>query len=192
MPALYKAPCLLLAAASGLLVDSVLSHVVPPPPPPPAGGPPPPPGVRGHGPPPPRGPVVAAPSGVPLATLGNVQFRGLHNDHYNQDLFLGMPYAQPPVGDLRFAPSVPFAGAAEPLDATEYSPMCIGYGSDTVNAGNHVDEDCLTINVVRPAGVPADADLPVSIWIHGGVSLTPSSPFPSCRILGSRPWRPHK
>lgn len=168
MPVLYKAPCLLLAAASGLLVDSVLSHVVPPPPPPPAGGPP------------------------PLAKLGNVEFRGLHNDHYNQDLFLGMPYAQPPVGDLRFAPSVPFAGAAKPLDATKYSPMCIGYGSDTVNAGNHVDEDCLTINVVRPAGVPVGADLPVSIWIHGGVSLVPSSPSPSCQIPEFWPSVPHK
>ncbi|KAK2029046.1 carboxylesterase [Colletotrichum zoysiae] len=46
--------------------------------------------------------------------------------------------------------------------------MCIGYGSDTSSLGSPVSEDCLTINIVRPAGTKPGDDLPVGLWIHGG------------------------
>lgn len=51
------------------------------------------------------------------------------------------------------------------LEATAYPPKCVGYGSEQV--GNFsVAEDCLYLNVVRPAC--ADKDLPVAVWIYGG------------------------
>ncbi|KAL2837004.1 cholinesterase [Aspergillus pseudoustus] len=105
----------------------------------------------------------------PSADLDNGTYIGLHNQEYNQDFFLGIPYAQPPVGSLRFAAPQPLRESFdEPRTATEYGWMCIGYGSDTSNLGNPINEDCLTLNVVRPAGVKPGDDLPVGVWVHGG------------------------
>lgn len=105
----------------------------------------------------------------PLATVQGGSYTGTYNAAYNQDFFLGMPYAQPPTGDLRFRPPQPLKSTwIGTRNATEYSPLCFGYGSDTWVLGNYVSEDCLTINVVRPHGVKPDARLPVALWIHGG------------------------
>lgn len=80
-----------------------------------------------------------------------------------------MPYAQPPVGNLRFQlPQSLTTTWNETRNATQYSPECYGYGSDDWVLGNVLAEDCLTINVVRPSGVEAGANLPVLFWIHGG------------------------
>jgi hypothetical protein len=107
----------------------------------------------------------------PAVNLDNGTYLGLYNQEYDQDFFLGIPYAQPPVGPLRFAAPQPLRESfGDPRNATEYGWMCIGYGSDTANLGNPVDEDCLTLNVVRPAGVKPGDDLPVGVWVHGGVS----------------------
>lgn len=146
------------AAAGCLLVDHVAGA-----PPTPLPGPPGP--VGGPGP-----PHHDGPPGPPVR-LANGTYRGVHNAHYRQDFFLGMPYAQPPLGALRFAPPQPLAETFAERSAAAYGPMCIGYGSDTVGNGNVVDEDCLTINVVRPAGVKEGDDLPVTVWIHGGVRM---------------------
>lgn len=108
---------------------------------------------------------------APSVHLDNGTYIGVHNEQYAQDFFLGIPYAQPPVGPLRFASPQPLKESFdEPRSATEYGLMCIGYGSDTANLGNPVSEDCLTVNVVRPAGTGAGDDLPVGVWVHGGVS----------------------
>jgi triacylglycerol lipase len=73
----------------------------------------------------------AAPSGksAPTVTVRNGTYTGVHSTTYDQDFFLGMPYAQQPVGNLRF--TVPqslnesWNGAR---DAKEYSDICVGYG----------------------------------------------------------------
>lgn len=110
-------------------------------------------------------------STTPRVTLANGTYYGRYSAEYNQDHFLGMPFAQPPVGPLRFAaPHSLNASFTEPRNATQYGPECIGYGFDQWILGNRISEDCLTINVVRPSGVAAGDDLPVAVWIHGGVS----------------------
>ncbi|KAK2007572.1 carboxylesterase [Colletotrichum eremochloae] len=106
---------------------------------------------------------------APTVDLKNGSYYGVYSSSYDQDFFLGIPYARPPVDDLRFrAPQSLNSSWEGTRNATEYSPLCFGYGSDTWVLGNHVSEDCLTINVVRPHGVAADAKLPVALWIHGG------------------------
>ncbi|RLN91094.1 hypothetical protein BBJ28_00023526, partial [Nothophytophthora sp. Chile5] len=108
-------------------------------------------------------------SDPPTVTVKNGSYFGVLQSTYDQDLFLGMPYAQPPVGDLRFRNPVPLNTTwTDAKNATEYSPECYGYGSDQWVLGNVISEDCLTINVVRPSGISEDGELPVAVWIHGG------------------------
>lgn len=78
-----------------------------------------------------------------------------------------MPYAQPPLGSLRWVNPQPLNTTWEGTrNATAYSDICYGYGTDSIWYPN--SEDCLTINVVRPAGTNASSSLPVAFWIHGG------------------------
>lgn len=109
---------------------------------------------------------------APSVDLNNGSYFGVSNRHYQQDFFLGIPYAQPPTGPLRFAaPQALDESWDEPRDATSYGNICFGYGADTAALSNPISEDCLTLNIVRPSGVDAGDALPVSIWVHGGVSL---------------------
>ncbi|KAG7378033.1 hypothetical protein PHYPSEUDO_010618 [Phytophthora pseudosyringae] len=113
--------------------------------------------------------ATASGADLPTVTVKNGSYYGVYQSTYGQDLFLGMPYAQPPVGDLRFrTPQSLNTTWSEAKNATEYSPECYGYGSDQWVLGNVISEDCLTINVVRPSGISDDMKLPVGFWIHGG------------------------
>ncbi|KAH6951729.1 hypothetical protein HG530_014898 [Fusarium avenaceum] len=137
-------------------------------PPPPPRGPPGPPSPPGGPPGPPPPPPHVSPR-VPTVQLANGTYKGKHSKEFNHDLFLGMPYAQPPVGSLRFSsPKALDEAWKKPRNATEFGWMCIGYGSDTQALGNPVNEDCLTINIVRPSGVKPGDELPVGLWVHGG------------------------
>lgn len=92
-------------------------------------------------------------SAAPWATVRNGTYAGTYNPAYNTDYFLGIPFAQPPVGDLRFRVPQPLDTSwSGTRNATEYGPECIGYGRDTWSQGNYVSEDCLTLNVVRSGG----------------------------------------
>ncbi|KAK3615626.1 hypothetical protein LTR56_026484 [Elasticomyces elasticus] len=104
-------------------------------------------------------------SGVPTVSLKNGTVTGVHSSTYNQDYYLGVPFAQPPVGDLRFRNPQSLNATYGSYEATSYAPLCVGYGGDDINY--EVSEDCLYLNVVRPAGYE-DQDLPIGVWIHGG------------------------
>nr|POE47472.1 lipase 3 [Quercus suber] len=114
-------------------------------------------------------PGLGSPSnhhGAPTVNIRNGSITGVHSTTYNQDLFLGVPYAKPPVADLRFRnPQSIDAKFNGTLKATEYAPECVGYGGDQI--GYPVSEDCLYFNVIRPSGYEHQ-HLPVGIWIHGG------------------------
>lgn len=67
--------------------------------------------------------------GPPQATTKNGTYSGVHNANYKQDFFLGMPYSQPPVGELRFrTPQSLNTTWAGTRAADAYSPECVGYG----------------------------------------------------------------
>lgn len=106
-------------------------------------------------------------SNAPTVTVKNGTLEGIYSEQYNQDYFLGVPFAQPPVGPLRFrVPQSVNTSWTEPRSAKEYSAACVGYGSDDWPYPS-LSEDCLYLNVVRPSGYE-DQTLPVAFWIHGG------------------------
>jgi para-nitrobenzyl esterase len=85
--------------------------------------------------------------------------------------FLGIPYAAPPVGDLRWKAPQPPAHWKGMRDATKYGARCL-QGSrvfpDMVFQDSGPSEDCLFLNVFVPSGARAKSKLPVMFWIHGG------------------------
>ncbi|XP_053305784.1 fatty acyl-CoA hydrolase precursor, medium chain-like [Spea bombifrons] len=102
--------------------------------------------------------------------------------------FLGVPFAKPPVGELRFAPPQPPQAWSNVRDATKAPPMCIQnkHWMEMMSALFPVkielppiSEDCLYLNIYTPAKStsPEDSKLPVMVSIHGGVLLFGGTPF---------------
>lgn len=106
---------------------------------------------------------------VPVANTLNGSYYGERIEQSYTENFLDIPYAQPPTGHLRLQlPQSLNTTWSGKKNATEYGYGCVGLGEDTqVAINNFVNEDCLTMNVVRPAGYDGNAKLPVLVWIHG-------------------------
>jgi len=89
------------------------------------------------------------------------------------DIFRGIPYAAPPVGEIRWRPPQPVASWEGVRDAKEFGPSCAqaGWGAapGSIQAGS--SEDCLFLNIWKPAGAKKGAKLPVMVWIHGGAFI---------------------
>ena len=84
--------------------------------------------------------------------------------------FLGLPYAAPPVGELRWkapAPALKWKGTRE---ATNYGAHCVQgqVYDDMIFQDGGENEDCLFLNVFTPADAAQNSKLPVMFWIHGG------------------------
>jgi para-nitrobenzyl esterase len=106
-------------------------------------------------------PVVATASGlVRGTTTGNTRE------------FLGIPYAAPPVGNLRWRAPQPAARWPGVREATSFAPHCPQPGSPFGVAST--SEDCLYLNVYAPAGGHL-GNRPVMVWIHGGALVTGES-----------------
>lgn len=89
-------------------------------------------------------------------------------------LFLGIPYAAPPVGGLRWKAPQPPVNWTGIRDATAFGPSCmqINWGWNAAAAKN-MSEDCLYLNIVTPSLDPAHP-LPVLFWMHGGANYNGS------------------
>lgn len=96
--------------------------------------------------------------------------------------WFGIPYAAPPVGDLRWRAPRQVPSWEGTFDAIEYGSLCFqppnsGSGDVAPRTERMMgSEDCLTLNVYAPKdALNADEPLPVMFWIHGGANLTGSS-----------------
>nr|GAT60463.1 predicted protein [Mycena chlorophos] len=121
--------------------------------------------------------VAASFAAQPSVTIKNGTVLGVDLPQNGQSLFLGIPFAQPPVGELRLRPPRSINASFGTLDATAYGPHCwdsFTTGFDD-NSGFNNSEDCLTLNVIQPYGVSEHKPVPVLVWIHGGGFFTGGS-----------------
>ena len=105
------------------------------------------------------------------------QVRGVVTE--DRRTFAGIPYAAPPVGELRWQPPQPAASWQGVRDATSPGSRCPQAGASGTS------EDCLFLNVTTPP-VSAGTHLPVMVWIHGGSWTTGAgSNYGATRLLQS-------
>ncbi len=148
--------------------------------------------------------IFVAPTGAVAKTIevraSSGAFRGEIDDGFA--VFRGIPYAQPPVGELRWRPPVRVGKHAGVLDATEFRSVCIQRREGGPSPGGFLklngvswwrryliqavlavvgqsseSEDCLFLNVRAPE--VAAEPLPVMVWLHGGGHQMGSGSFPA-------------
>jgi para-nitrobenzyl esterase len=109
--------------------------------------------------------------GGPTAETGNGAVRGLADGVVDE--FLGIPYAAPPVGALRWRPPQPAASWSGVRDATQFAPHCPQVAGPFGQAST--SEDCLFLNVFTPGHRQPGPGYPVMVWIHGGAFVSGES-----------------
>ena len=114
---------------------------------------------------------AAAQQTPPVVRVDGGQLQGVVDDGVAS--YKGIPFAAPPVGELRWRPPQPVAPWTGVRKATEFGANCMQgrFGppqAGGANAAPAPSEDCLFLNVWRPASAVQGARLPVMVWIHGG------------------------
>ncbi|MEE4173509.1 MAG: carboxylesterase family protein [Xanthomonadales bacterium] len=126
------------------------------------------------------------PAPAPVLEIDDAAYVGTHADPTGVAVFRGVPFAAAPVGEHRWRPPAPLPSRPGRHEALRFAPACIqggymgdwyrgvvaGFGGDPAAVVDPPEsEDCLYLNVWRPAGETGDAGdapLPVIVFIHGG------------------------
>lgn len=126
--------------------------------------------------------ALAACERPPSVGVDGEVLTGMYVEEGKVAAFLGVPFAEPPVGDLRWRAPQPLATKVEERRVTEFAAACMQSmrildwyrwmaiqfgGSPDYYADLEVSEDCLYLNVWTPT-LKSDAKLPVMVWVHGG------------------------
>ncbi|KIK53320.1 hypothetical protein GYMLUDRAFT_265047 [Collybiopsis luxurians FD-317 M1] len=127
--------------------------------------------------------VIRAQNGSLIIQTTSGTFRGVETGNGTEQ-WLGIPYAFPPVGSLRFKAPVPFhddshssVKAADTFGNACPQPLNVLGIPDVLGAP--VSEDCLYLNVWRPKNTSQNVTLPVMVWIHGGSYTTGAASEPA-------------
>lgn len=99
----------------------------------------------------------------PVVVTTNGTVVGVHDTASGVQKFLGIPFAEPPIGPYRLRQSIPLKRPLDNFQADEFGLSC--YSSRVQENGS---EDCLTLNVWRPADGNVNESLPVLVWLYGG------------------------
>ena len=128
--------------------------------------------------------ALAACSAEPSIDVAGETLTGKHDA--NVVAFLGVPYAEPPLGDLRWRAPQPLLTKMPRREATQFAPACMQtmrildwyrYMAETFGGSQdyyqdlEVSEDCLYLNVWTPT-LDKSANLPVMVWLHGGSNIS--------------------
>ena len=108
-------------------------------------------------------PMVETKLGDIIGTYQNVEVFGKKG---RVEAYLGIPYAEPPIGDLRFRKPVPKLPFASPHKAVKHGNACRQSIMVNIVKDVTVGEDCLFLNIYAPPG--QREGLAVMVWIHGG------------------------
>ncbi|KAJ7439517.1 esterase 1 [Mycena latifolia] len=109
--------------------------------------------------------LISLSAATPQVQLGSTTVIGRNISGLSLESFCGIPYAEAPTGTRRFNTTVLRMALPSEYDATNFGKYCLQPGMSP----DLVSEDCLTVNVFRPAGLTSDVSLPVvSTLPYGG------------------------
>ena len=119
----------------------------------------------------------------PYFTVSGTTYIGMESEDTTIHAFLGIPYASPPLGELRWKAPRPLEKLSTTRQAKNFGPACaqpqhiiewykeliVKFGGDpNTFTTPKFSEDCLYLNIWRPANTSEDDSLPVIVYIHGG------------------------
>ncbi len=113
--------------------------------------------------------IASAQDDAPRVQVANGLLEGIHNDTLGLDLFLGVPFAAPPVGELRWKAPQPAANWSGVKEAKAFgpSPIQTNVFGDMNHRSSEYNEDCLYLNIWTPSERSGEP-LPVLVYFYGG------------------------